>query len=54
MVLDIEWTKAELQALDRKTRKMLTMYGAHHPKADVERIYLKRVEEGRGLIGVED
>ena len=33
---------------------MLTMYGAHHPKADVDRIYLKRVEGGRGLIGVED
>ena len=50
----IGWTKAELQALDRKTRKMLTMYGAHHPKADVDRMYLRRAEGGRGLIGVED
>ena len=40
------WTKAELQALDRKTRKMLTIYGAHHPKADVDRMYLKRAEGG--------
>ena len=50
----IEWTNAELQALDRKTRKMLTMHGAHHPKSDVDRMYLKRAEGGRGLIGVED
>ena len=50
----IEWTKAELQALDRKTRKMLTMHGAHHPKSDVDGMYLKRAEGGRGLIGVED
>ena len=28
----INWTKAELQQMDRKTRKLLTMYGAHHPK----------------------
>ena len=48
----IGWTKAELQALDRKTRKMLTMYGAHHPKADVDRMYLRRAEGGGGLIGV--
>ena len=50
----IGWTKADLQALDRKTRKMLTMYGAHHPKADVDRLYLKRGEGGRGLLGVKD
>ena len=50
----IGWTKAELQALDRKTRKMLTIYRAHHPKADIDRMYLRRAEGGRGLIGVED
>ena len=50
----IGWTKAILQALDRKTRKMLTIYGAHHPKADVDRMYLSRAEGGRDVIGVED
>ena len=30
------------------------MYGAHHPKADVDRLYIKRSREGRRLIGVED
>ena len=50
----IKWTKLELQDLDRKTRKIMTMYGAHHPKADVDRLYIKRADGGRGLIGVED
>ena len=30
------------------------MYGAHHPKADVDRLYMKRAVGRRGLIGVED
>ena len=50
----IKWTKNELEELDRKTRKLMTMYGAQHPKADVDRLYLKRYDGGRGLIGVED
>ena len=29
-------------------------YGAHHPKADVDRMYLSRAEGGGGSIGVED
>ena len=28
----LDWTKAELAELDRKTRKLLTINGAHHPK----------------------
>ena len=42
----ISWTKKELEKLDRKTRKLMTMNGAHHPKADVDRLYLKRCEGG--------
>ncbi len=38
----------------RKTRKLLTIYRTHHPQADVDRLYMKRSEGGRGLIGVED
>ena len=33
---------------------MLTIYRAHHPKAEVERLYLKRKVGGRGMIGIED
>ena len=50
----IKWTKLELEELDRKARKLTTMYGAHHPKGDVDRLYTKRASGGRGLIGVED
>ena len=32
----------------------MTMYGAHHPKADVDRLRLQRCEGGRGLLGLED
>ena len=50
----IRWTKMELEELDRRTRKLMTMYGAHHPKADVDRLYFQICEDGRGLLGLED
>ena len=50
----INWTKIEFEELHRRTRKLMTMYGSHHPKADVDRLYLKRCEAGRGLLGLED
>ena len=50
----IKWTKNDLEELDRKKRIMMTMYGAQHRKADVDRLYLKRCDCGRSLIGVED
>ena len=50
----ISWRKSELQAIDRKTRKFFTMYGALHPKSDVGRLYIPRKEVGRGLIFIED
>ena len=31
----------------------MTMYGEHHPEADVDRLYLQRCEGGRGLLGLE-
>ena len=46
----IKWTDNELRTLDRKTRKILTMYGAFHTKSDVDRLYLARVQGGHGLI----
>lgn len=50
----INWTKAELESIDRKTRKQMTIYGMLHPRADVQRLYLPRGQGGRGLKGVED
>ena len=49
----IDWKESELKRVDRKTRKTLTMYGAMHPKGDVDRLYIKRNEGGRGLSSVE-
>ena len=34
--------KSELQAIDRKTRKWLTIYGALHLKSEVDRLYIHR------------
>jgi hypothetical protein len=35
----------EMKNIDRKTRKILTMYKMHHPKADIDRLYVKRKGE---------
>ena len=48
----VSWRKSELQAIDRKTRKLFTMYGALHPKSDVDKLYVPRKEGGRGLISI--
>ena len=37
----VNWKVGELEKIDRTTRKTLTMYGALHPKSDIDRIYLK-------------
>ena len=50
----VSWRKSELQALDRKTRKLFTIYGALHPKSYVDRLCIPRKKRGRGLISSED
>jgi hypothetical protein len=49
----INWRMEEIKQIDGKTREMLTMYKMHHPKADIDRLYVKRKEGGRGLVQVE-
>ena len=49
----INWKTEEIKRIDKKTRKMLTMYKMHHPKADIDRLYVKRIEGGRGLVQIE-
>ena len=36
----ISWRKCELKAIDRKTRKLFTIYGRLLPKSDVDRLYI--------------
>lgn len=43
----------ELRKPDRQTRKLLTMHGAVHCKADIDRLYRSRREGGRGLLNIE-
>ena len=47
----IKWNVAELDEMDRKTRKIMTMNTEFHPKSDVDRLYVTRSKGGRGLIG---
>ena len=49
----VEWNTDELKVLDRKTRKMTTLYGALHPKSGVGRVCVARQKGGRGLISCE-
>ena len=39
--------------LDTKVRKFLTVYKMHHPKSDVDRLYLPRMEGGTGGLQLE-
>jgi hypothetical protein len=48
----INWHREEIRKLDRKTRKILTIYGQHHPRADTDR-HVPRIEGGGGLTQIE-
>ena len=49
----INWKLNDLKRIDVKTRKLLTIEKIHHPRADVDRLYIPRSEGGRGLIQLE-
>ena len=50
----LKWTRDELKQMNQRTRKLMTMNKALHPRDDVDRLYLSRKEGGRGLAGIED
>ena len=50
----IEMTKEEVREMDRKTRKIITMYSGLHPRSNVQWLYLPRSEGGRGLVSLDD
>ena len=52
--LFLKWTRAELKKMDQRTRKLITMHKALHPRDDVDRLYVPRKEGGGGLISIED
>jgi hypothetical protein len=46
----ITWRWQEVQKIDRKTIKILTVCKMHHPKSNTHRLYVKMEEEGRELV----
>ena len=50
----LDWSDRELEAMDTKTRKILAMNRALHIRSNVDRLYIKRKEGGRGLMSVEE
>ena len=50
----IKWTLQELQQLDVKTRKLLSIYHAFSVNSDVDRLYVPCPMGGRGLLSVAD
>ena len=50
----LDWTLKELEEADVKTCKVLCMTGNFHRKSNVNRLYVKRMEGGRGLKKFED
>ena len=49
----INWTAQDVKNLDRITRKLFAKERMHHPKSDVDRMYLPRSSGGRGLMQIE-
>ena len=50
----LKWTRDELKQMDQRTRKLMTMHKALHPRDDVDRLYVSRKEGGRGLASIQD
>ena len=47
--LFLKWTREELKQMDQRTRKLMTMHKALHPRNDVDRLYVSRKEGGGDL-----
>ena len=48
----LKWTKEELQQLGQRTKKVMMMHNALHPRDDVDRFYESR-KEGKGLVTIQ-
>ena len=50
----LKMTSDEHKQMDQRTRKLMTMHKALHPGDDVDRLYVSRIEGGRGLTIIKD
>lgn len=48
----LKWSDTDLNALDRKTRTLMTKFRCLHTNSSVERLYLPRKRGGRGLVNI--
>ena len=49
----INWSISDIKRLDTKIRKLMTAHSMHHPKSDIDRLYIPRSNGGRGLTQLE-
>ena len=47
-------TRDDFRQMDQRTRKLMAMHKALHPRDDIDRLYVSRKEGGRGLASIED
>ena len=50
----LKWTRDEFKQMDQRTRKLMTMHKAFHPRDDVDGLYVSTKEGVRGLVCIED
>ena len=50
----LKWTREELKQMNKRTRKLMTLHKALHPRDDVDRLYVSRNGWGRELASIED
>ena len=49
----LKWTRYELKQIDQRTRKLMTMHKALHPRDNLDRLYVSGKEAGRRIASVE-
>jgi hypothetical protein len=47
------WLRKEVEKVDQRTIKLQTVEGIHHPKAYLNRLYIKRQNGGCGIVELE-
>ena len=50
----LNWTRKEIEDLDKATRRIMCYTGNLHMRSDIIRIYVPRKQGGRGLASIED
>lgn len=50
----LDWSVTSLETIDRETRNVLRKYHLLHINSDIDRLYLSRLEGGRGLLNITD